>query len=257
MYTSTRSSDGYGVIKIHRYNDPLPVNTDTAALVSVSADTVISIAEPIRPDPQPVNKFVKVHGTVKNSKTGELIVAQIHFAPDKESKIMSTSGVNGYSASLPSSEMYSIKIEAPGYISILEKLDIHTYEMQQLEMNFTLQPVEIGTTVNLKSVLFMQAKTDLLPESYDELDLVVSFLKTNPNIRIELSGHTDNRGVHDDNVRLSQQRVNAVKSYLVSKGIDAKRITGKGYGGTKPIASNDTEETRMMNRRVEFIIKKF
>jgi outer membrane protein OmpA-like peptidoglycan-associated protein len=124
-------------------------------------------------------------------------------------------------------------------------------------MNFHLQPVEIGTTVNLKNVLFVQTKTELLPESYDELDLVVSFLKNNPNVKIELSGHTDNRGVHSDNVRLSQERVNAVKRYLVSKGVDGKRVTGKGYGGTKPIASNDTEENRQMNRRVEFTIKKY
>ena len=123
-------------------------------------------------------------------------------------------------------------------------------------MNFLLQPVEAGVTVNLKNVLFAQGKSELLTESYDELDLVVSFLKTNSNVRIELSGHTDNRGVPEDNVRLSQQRVNTVKAYLVSKGIEAKRITGKGYGGSRPIAGNDTEETRRMNRRVEFTIRK-
>jgi OmpA-OmpF porin, OOP family len=129
--------------------------------------------------------------------------------------------------------------------------------MRDLEMNFSLQPVELGTTVNLKNVLFAQAKTDILPESYPELDLVVGFLKENPNVTIELMGHTDGRGVHADNVRLSQQRVNKVKEYLVSKGIDSRRISGKGFGGSKPIASNDTEESRRMNRRVEFVIRKF
>jgi outer membrane protein OmpA-like peptidoglycan-associated protein len=70
-------------------------------------------------------------------------------------------------------------------------------------------------------------------------------------------GHTDGRGVHSDNVKLSLQRVNKVKDYLVSKGIDSRRISGKGFGGSKPIASNDTEASRKMNRRVEFVIKKF
>jgi OmpA-OmpF porin, OOP family len=163
----------------------------------------------------------------------------------------------GYRVGLIPAEAYSIKIEAAGFVSALEKLDIHSYELNELEMNFKLQPLEIGTTVNLKSVLFIQTKTDLLPESYDELDMVVSFLKSNANVKIELSGHTDNRGVHADNLRLSQLRVNSVKQYLVSKGIDGKRISGRGYGGSKPIASNDTEETRRMNRRVEFTIKKF
>jgi outer membrane protein OmpA-like peptidoglycan-associated protein len=111
--------------------------------------------------------------------------------------------------------------------------------------------------VNLKNVLFAQTKADILPESFPELDLVVHFLQTNPNVRIELSGHTDNRGIHGDNVKLSLQRVNKVKDYLVSKGVESRRITGKGYGGTKPIASNDSEESRKMNRRVEFTIKRF
>src|SRR5262245_57334241 len=115
--------------------------------------------------------------------------------------------------------------------------------MTELELSFTLQPVEVGTTVNLKSVLFEKGTATLVPASNDELDLVVSFLKTNPKVVINLTGHTDNKGVHSHNVRLSQQRVDKVKEYLVSKGIGAKRISGKGYGGTKPIASNDTEDT--------------
>ena len=123
-------------------------------------------------------------------------------------------------------------------------------------MNFKLQPIEVGTTVNLKNVLFEQSKTLLLTQSYSELDMVASFLTANPNVKIELAGHTDNRGIPAQNVKLSQARVDKVKDYLVEKGISKKRITGKGYGGSKPIASNDTEETRQLNRRVEFVIKK-
>jgi outer membrane protein OmpA-like peptidoglycan-associated protein len=81
-------------------------------------------------------------------------------------------------------------------------------------------------------------------------------MKANPHIEIELAGHTDSRGSFRQLMSLSQQRVNKVKSYMVSKGVASKRIIGKGYGGSKPIASNDTEETRMLNRRVEFTIKK-
>jgi outer membrane protein OmpA-like peptidoglycan-associated protein len=81
-------------------------------------------------------------------------------------------------------------------------------------------------------------------------------MQSNDHVEIELSGHTDNRGSFRQLMELSQQRVNRVKEYLVSKGIDKKRITGKGYGGSKPVANNDTEEGRMLNRRVEFTIKK-
>ena len=105
-------------------------------------------------------------------------------------------------------------------------------------------------------MLFIQGKPELLPESYPELNEIVQFMKKNPKIEIEISGHTDSRGSFRQLMELSQKRVNKVKSYLVSKGIESKRIVGRGYGGSKPIASNDSEETRILNRRVEFTIKK-
>ena len=76
----------------------------------------------------------------------------------------------------------------------------------------------------------------------------------NPNITIFLSGHTDNRGQSTLNIKLSDDRVNVIEAYLVSKGIDKKRVSGKGYGGTKPIASNANPESRKLNRRVEFTV---
>jgi outer membrane protein OmpA-like peptidoglycan-associated protein len=98
--------------------------------------------------------------------------------------------------------------------------------------------------------------TSLLEESFAELDAVVDFMKINPKVEIELEGHTDNRGDARKNVVLSQQRVAKIKSYLVSKGIPSKRIKGKGFGGSRPIASSDSEEARKMNRRVDFLITK-
>jgi outer membrane protein OmpA-like peptidoglycan-associated protein len=128
--------------------------------------------------------------------------------------------------------------------------------MKDLEMNFSLQPVEVGMTVNLKSVLFVRSQPVLLQESYDELDMVADFMKVNPTVEIELAWHTDTRGRHDQNMKLSRERVIAVKDYLVKKGIEEKRITGRWHGGTRPIADNEAEETRAMNRRVEFTIVK-
>jgi OmpA-OmpF porin, OOP family len=252
VFTSTINSDGYGDIKLYRQDEPF-VRKDTLLMVQDAPDTVIQIVESNYDSAHESNaRKVRVYGRVANSKTGESLVAKILFSGPAMNSHTVISSAEGYSVSIPSTDQYTITIEANGYVSTMEKLDIHTYEMKELEMNFNLQPVEVGTTVNLKNVLFMQAKTDILPESFPELDLVVNFLKANPAVKIELAGHTDNRGVHADNVKLSQQRVNKVKEYLVSKGIDSKRISGKGYGGTKPIASNDTEESRRMNRRVDF-----
>lgn len=251
LYTSTKNSDGYGDVKIFLSGEP--VRKDS--IPSLPPDTVTKIVE--IPRETTPDKRVKIYGKVTNAKTGESIVADILFTSPSVTESSRTAPETGYDVLVPSTEQYTVKIEASGYISALEKLDIQTYEMKELEMNFKLQPLEVGTTVNLKDVLFEQGKTILLPQSYPELDLVIAFLKSNPKVKIELSGHTDNRGIPGQNLKLSQARVDKVKSYLVSKGIDKKRITGKGYGGARPIASNDTEETRLLNRRVEFTIKKF
>ena len=254
VYASTKNSDGYGDIRIFLSDEPF--RKDTIVLTAQNGpDTIVKIVEVPR---LPVDdKHVRIYGKVNNAKTGEPIGAAVLFTTASNNESIRALPANGYSIDILSTYDYVVKIESEGYVSSMEKLDINTYEMKELEMNFKLQPVEIGTTVNLKDILFEQGKTNLLNQSYPELDLVVSFLKSNPKVKIELAGHTDNRGIPAQNVKLSQARVDKVKSYLVSKGVEGRRITGKGYGGSNPIASNDTEETRQFNRRVEFTIKKF
>ncbi len=263
LFTSTISSDGYGDLKIFAPDQALPLK-DTVIYASADSERTVppssieqvaeekTTAENVPDGP----RVLKVYGKIVNAKTGESIPAKISFASPGLAEVSVVSDDDGYTIDVPPSE-YAVRIEANGYISTLEKLDVHAFEMRDLEMNFRLRPVEVGTMVNLKNVLFAQGKTDILAESYPELDLVVAFLKENPTVRIELMGHTDGRGVPADNVKLSQERVNKVKEYLVSKGIEGRRISGKGFGGSRPIASNDTEESRRMNRRVEFVIRKF
>lgn len=271
LWTTTKSSDGYGDIRVFVHtSQEIILLDDTLISASAATDRQEVVAGPSMeqkllpeansekstPEKIPASGEVKVSGKITNAKTGEVIPARISFeGPDLERRTV-LSGESGYRVGV-SSTRYTIRIEASGFISTLEKLDINALEIKDIEMNFKLQPVELGTTVNLKNVLFAQTKTEILPESYSELDLVVNFLKENSSVRIELMGHTDGRGIHADNVKLSQQRVNKVKEYLVSRGIESRRITGKGFGGSKPVASNDTEESRRMNRRVEFVIKKF
>jgi len=252
LYTSTTNSDGYGDIQVYLSDEPFRKDS-TVLMVKNVPDTITKIVEIPR---EPAAEMrVRIYGKVTNAKTGEPIVARVYFNAPSENQTANAL-VSGYNIQLPSTNNYSVKIEATGFISAIEKLDIQTYELKDLEMNFRLQPVEIGTTVNLNDVLFEQGKTNLLPQSYPELDVIVSFLNSNPGVKIELGGHTDNRGIPSQNVKLSQARVEKVKAYLVSKGVQGKRISGKGYGGSKPVASNDTEETRQLNRRVEFTIKK-
>ena len=120
--------------------------------------------------------------------------------------------------------------------------------------NVTLERIVIGARVKLENILFVRGETEFLETSYEELDLVVEMMFNNPTMVIELAGHTDNVGNPNLNQRLSQERVDAVVNYLVEKGVDSSRLSGKGYGGKQPIASNAGESTRRMNRRVEFIV---
>lgn len=121
---------------------------------------------------------------------------------------------------------------------------------------FNGEEKKIGDQIVLKNVLFHQAKAELLASSYAELDKLVEFLVQNPDFKIELSGHTDNQGSIELNTKLSQERVKTVTNYLIQKGINHQRISGEGYGPTKPISDNSTEELRKLNRRVEFSLKK-
>jgi outer membrane protein OmpA-like peptidoglycan-associated protein len=117
-------------------------------------------------------------------------------------------------------------------------------------------PIEIGQIIRLNNVFFDFDKYDLRPESFVELDRVVNLLRENPAIEIEMSAHTDSRGTDDYNFVLSDNRARSVMNYLVEKGISQSRIVSKGYGETKPVVPNDTDENRQLNRRVEFTILK-
>jgi outer membrane protein OmpA-like peptidoglycan-associated protein len=119
-----------------------------------------------------------------------------------------------------------------------------------------LKPLSKGTTIVLKNILFDAGSPVLLSESYTELNKLIEILKANPEMEILISGHTDNRGNAESDLKLSQQRAVNVMNYLIKNGIKANRITAKGYGMTRPIADNNTEEGRAKNRRVEFSIVK-
>jgi len=239
LYTSTKNSDGYGDVHMIKDSLNVPLVEEEKQIVEVGNVTA--------------ENAMGISGRVTNSKTGEGIPARLIFRSDS-SYVTRGSADGKYAISLRRTNVYTIEIQAEGFVNLSERLDMQSITMNSVELNFRLQPIEVGTVVNLKSVLFQMGTTQLLDESYNELNVVVDFLRTNPKVEIELEGHTDNRGDMKKNLELSQQRVDKIKSYLVSKGINARRIKGKGYGGSRPIATNNTEEARRLNRRVEFRI---
>ncbi|UHG89453.1 OmpA family protein [Spirosoma oryzicola] len=113
-----------------------------------------------------------------------------------------------------------------------------------------------GKVTQLNAIQFVQSKAELLPEAQPFMEQLLAFLRDKPTVEIELSGHTDNQGDFDKNLQLSKERVEVVKDFLVKNGIAANRITTRGYGPTRPIASNNSEATRKLNRRVEMIVTK-
>lgn len=251
LYTSTVDSDGYGDIKLYISGDE-----DVGLEKQEEDQKVFDIAE-VPVDNLPDNTIM-VYGVVKEEGTEAIVNgAQIDVEKLGTDETMNVKKNDDfYVANLISPDQYKFTVSAPNYISQQQTVELASSASKKLELNFELKPIEVGTKVNLKNVLFKQSKAEMLESSFDELDLVVDLMKNNPDMKIRLEGHTDNRGVAKHNLRLSKRRVEAVEDYLVSKGIDNKRISGKGYGGTQPIADNEDPMQRMLNRRVEFVIIK-
>lgn len=158
-----------------------------------------------------------------------------------------------YTVQLPLG-LYTFQVEMKAYINAY--VDVHVKNAIDIDTNFYLIPIKVGEVLQLPNVYFERGGVDLLADSDESLDKLYALLNDNPYMQIELFGYTDNQGNPNLNIDLSEKRVAAIKTYLVSKGITESRIFGKGYGGSKPIASNATEETRKLNRRVEFKILK-
>ena len=151
---------------------------------------------------------------------------------------------------LPDSGEYGLNVRKPGYVFYSSKIDKTKDTLYVL-----LSKIERGKSVVLENIFFAFDSFELDPKSDNEIDRLVSFLKDNPDIEIEIVGHTDNVGSEKRNRVLSENRALSVKKALVAKGIDHSRLVAKGLGMSAPVASNDTEEGRQLNRRVECVVR--
>jgi outer membrane protein OmpA-like peptidoglycan-associated protein len=209
------------------------------------------------------NPVILVSGNVYNQKTKQPLSASLLYEtlPDgvEAGNAVSNATDGAFKIVLPFDKNYSIRATADKFFAVSENLNLDSMVKagyKEIHKDLYLVPIEIGQVVRLNNVFFDFDKYDLRPESFLELDRVVKLLKENPAIEIEMSAHTDSRGADDYNFKLSDNRAKSVREYIISKGIDANRITSQGYGETKPVATNDTDEGRQMNRRVEFKILK-
>lgn len=115
---------------------------------------------------------------------------------------------------------------------------------------------EVGTTIKMENVFFETGQSILLETSYTELNKITDMLNKYVSLEIQVKGHTDNTGDKTENLNLSEARAKAVVAYLVNKGVEPSRLSYKGYGSSVPIANNNTEDGKALNRRVEFTVRK-
>jgi outer membrane protein OmpA-like peptidoglycan-associated protein/tetratricopeptide (TPR) repeat protein len=153
---------------------------------------------------------------------------------------------------------YEVIVIAKGYKIVKEKLRFSKDDLQKTIYlgNFDLEELELGDKFVLKNVYFDYNKSNLRSESVNELNILKEFLLNNPDVRVEVSAHTDNRGSANYNYSLSESRAESVMEWLVNNGINPAMLVSKGYGFDQPIVANDTEENMQLNRRVEFKIIK-
>ncbi len=203
---------------------------------------------------------VGIFGMVSNLKKKPVKDVTINVVDNDKGKPVGTYKTDNkgeFQFVLKRGKNYNLSFESEGFLMQSENVNMpkeNTYS--SVEKNVTLQPVANGSKMVLNNLFFDSNKSKVRKDSYVELDKIVKFLKDKPEIKVEVAGYTDNKGNDDANLKLSEARSKAVVEYLTKKkfGIDKTRITNKGYGKADPIADNETEVGRQMNRRVELKI---
>jgi outer membrane protein OmpA-like peptidoglycan-associated protein len=197
-------------------------------------------------------------GVVFDKETKKRLEAKFELVDLATGKTVSRSSsdpVNGeFLLSLPAEKNYGLNVSKPGYLFYSDHFALQgeSSKTKPFIYNVPLQPIKVGETVILKNIFFDTDKYDLKEESRSELARLIQLLKGNAGIHIEISGHTDNQGSDDHKLVLSRNRAKAVYDYLILNGISNARLSYSGFGLTRPIDTNDTEQGRANNRRTEF-----
>ena len=167
------------------------------------------------------------------------------------------SGKDGYFlVCIPTNRDYALNVSRDGYLFYSDHFPlkgVHRIEKPYIK-DVPLKPIRVGEVMVLKNIFFEFDSYELKPESISELEYLRDLLVKNPGLRIEIGGHTDSKGSNQYNMELSKQRARVVYQYLIDHGINKSRLTYKGYGETRPVSSNATEEGRAANRRTEIRI---
>ncbi len=198
---------------------------------------------------------ILAEGKVTDSRTNKGIKANVKYSSIPTGSIFGRFNDSTFSFPIFGTAKYQITAEATGYnprTVIVDPKDIDAN--RKVLRDISLTPT--GQTMRLTHLIFAQGKSTIDPKSFGELDEVAQMMKENTKIVIQLEGHTDNQGSSKANLALSEERVEAVKKYLVNKGIAKDRVKTKAFGGSQPLSNEMTQEARALNRRVEMRILK-
>jgi outer membrane protein OmpA-like peptidoglycan-associated protein len=198
-------------------------------------------------------------GVISDSETGVPLGATIEVTDNEKNEIIATYSSNSetgkYLISLPSGKNYGINVNTEVYLFSSHSFDLTDSTSSgytEVKKDIALDKIKVGSKVVLKNIFFDFNKATLRSESIAELNRLVRILDDNATMTIEIGGHTDDKGSDAYNENLSKNRAESVVNYLIKQGVDKSRLTFKGYGESTPIATNETEEGRQENRRVEF-----
>jgi len=211
---------------------------------------------------QSPDSTIIAQGKIVNAETKEPVTARITYQSLPYGNKMGVINNSTYSFPMFDRERYSISVDAPGYMPAKFMLDPAEANNLSLVKDIELTHGDshakkkhaVGHVMLLNNLIFEVNKNKIDKESYSELDIVVNMMRESPNMVIQLEGHTDYIGNPDKLMKLSQERVDAVKTYLTSKKVSKSRIKTKAFGGSVPISRDDTPEAHRANRRVELRI---
>lgn len=198
---------------------------------------------------------VLLMGEIKNSQSEKPMPVRIII----ESEDPSVSPVTYYSVDgkyrlqVPKGAPVHLRTQKDGYIELdqVVEFDPEVYYFKEQRLDLQVDPIEVNSLISLGLIYFERSKPDILPESFAQLDHLVKIMQDLPELKIQIEGHTDDQGDFNSLLQLSEDRAKRVKEYLTRKGIAGGRIQTKGYGASRPVNNNRTEEERRQNRRVE------
>jgi outer membrane protein OmpA-like peptidoglycan-associated protein/tetratricopeptide (TPR) repeat protein len=243
-YYSSIRDDGLGYDDIYMITLPESIAKKTPG-------TDVTPEKPLEP--------ISIMVTVIDASTREPLEARVQMQSIGDNIVVQSSskgnGITEFTIRSKEAKEYRLSADLQGYLFVTQniRIDASGDEPKEMVRTIEMRRVQTGATIVLRNIYFDFDKATFKQESYTELNKLERMMIQNPAMKVEIAGHTDDIGTMAYNMTLSQRRAEAVKNFLTQKGIDPRRIEAKGYGKTRPLASNDDEEEgRELNRRVEF-----